>query len=74
MTLNEISYDLLETVRGTTRLSDDDSLSLELLQYWVINSRAKLIRDDLNKGRSLSENIVQTIPCIDVIEVSASEF
>jgi len=73
MTLNEIAYDLLETVRGTTRLSDDDSISLELLQYWIINTRARLIREDLNKGRSLSENIVQTIPCIPVIEVSASE-
>lgn len=72
-TLAEITYDLLETVRGTSRRSDDDSIPLELIQYYIISCRARLIREDQAKGRSLSENVVQTIPCIPLIQVSASE-
>ncbi len=71
-TLNEMVYDVLETVYGG-KISDDSTVAEELVQYFYINNRAKLIREDQGKGRSLSNNIVQTLPCVPVIEVNASE-
>ncbi len=71
-TLNEIVYDVLETVYAG-KISDDSTVAEELVQYFIINDRSKLIREDQGKGRSLSNNIVQTLPCVPVIEVNASE-
>lgn len=72
-TLNEITADIISSIRGTTRISDDEALDNELIEYWVINTRHKLIREDLNKGRTLSENITQVLPCIPTIAVDSSE-
>lgn len=72
-TLSEITYDLIETIRGTSRRSDDDTISIELLQYYIISCRARLIREDQAKGRSLSENVVQNLVCTPIISVSSSE-
>lgn len=72
-TLNELVQDIISTVRGTTRISDDEDIDQELIEYWIINTRNKLIRDDLNKGRTLSENIIQVLPCIPTIIADVSE-
>lgn len=71
-TLDELVYSTLETVYGG-KISDDSTISLELVQFFWLNNRSKLIREDQGKGRSLSNNIVQTLPCVPVIEVDASE-
>lgn len=73
MTLNEISYDILSNLEGTTRISDDSDFSLEQISFKINTTRAFLIRQDQAKGRSLSDNIMQTIPCMEVIKVNASE-
>jgi hypothetical protein len=73
MTLNEIAYDILSNVEGTSRISDDSEMSLEQIYFKISSTRAFLIRQDQSKGRSLSDNILQTLPCMEVIKVNASE-
>lgn len=72
MTLNEIVYDVYSVVAGTSLISDDVAISLDLIRFKVVNTRAMLIRQDLNKGRSLSDNIMQTLPCTPFIEIDES--
>lgn len=70
--LNAIAYDLLTTARGG-QLADSELISINQVKFWVINTRALLIRQDQNKGRSTSENIVQVLPCVSLSTVSNSE-
>ena len=70
-TLNQLTYDLLNTIRGGV-LSDDESIGFLQVQFWIKNTRAMLIRQDINKGRTISGNITQILPCLDVIIVDAS--
>jgi len=72
-TLNQLVYDSLSTIQGTGRYSDDSLLSQEQVEFSVINNRNFLIRQDQNKGRSLSDNVTQTLPCVEFISVDASE-
>ena len=72
-TLDELSYDILSNLEGTSRVSDDSEFSLEQIAFKINTVRAMLIRQDQAKGRSLSDNILQTLPCMEVIKVNASE-
>ena len=71
--LNELTFDTLSTIKGSTRFSDDSDHTIEHIEFIICNIRAFLIRQDLNKGRSLSDNIIQTLPCIDVQQIDVSE-
>jgi hypothetical protein len=73
MTLNELAYDIMSNVEGTSRISDDSELSIDQVYFKIHTTRSMLIRQDQAKGRSLSDNVMQTLPCLDVIEVDASE-
>lgn len=73
MTSEEIAYDILFNLEGTSRSSDDSEIELEQIYFKMDTTRAMLIRQDQAKGRSLSDNIVQTISCLEVEQVSASE-
>ena len=71
ITLNKLAFDLINIVRGGIR-SDDDTLSLREVKFWIHNTRALLISRDLDKHRSISNNITQSLGCIDVSSVDAS--
>ena len=71
ITLNKLAYDLLNIVRGG-KISDDENLSIRQIKFWINNTRAQLIRQDLNKSRSVSRNLVQSLGCVDVESVDAS--
>ena len=71
--LNSICYDLISTIKGSARFSDDNTISISQIEYLVINNRSLLIRRDLTKGRAISDNITQILPCIPVIQVDSSE-
>ena len=73
MTLNEIAYDIMGNIEGTSRISDDSELSLDQVYFKINTVRAMLIRQDQSKGRSLSDNVLQTLPCLTVAKVNASE-
>ena len=46
-TLNEIVYDLRNMTRGGL-LSDDEIMSHDQFKFWVHNTRAMLIRRDID--------------------------
>lgn len=71
-TLNSIVYDLANTARGGVT-SDDDSISLRQIKFWVQNTRAKLIKQDLDKRRSINPDLIQSLGCVAVSEVDGSE-
>lgn len=72
MTLDEGIYAIWEELRSG-KISDDDTLAQELLEEMFITYRADLIRKDQAKGRSLSDNIMQTLSCVPVMQVDATE-
>lgn len=60
MTLYEISYDLLETIRNA-KLSDDESIDHRLMWNWIHNQRALWLTRKLNNIRDYDDNLIQTI-------------
>jgi hypothetical protein len=71
-TYNEIIYNLSNLYDGGIG-SDDDNVSNEQL-IWLFNQyRAKLVREDLNKKRTIDPQIVQNLGCVEVECVDASE-
>lgn len=72
-TLHQIIYDLRNILRGGALVSDDDPISDSQLAFWINSTRAQLIRQQLDKGQTLSENVIQSLPCVEVEQVDASE-
>lgn len=74
-TLNHIIYDILGTLRGGTLggIEDDDLLLADHVKFKVHNTRAYLIRQDLNKGNVISDNILQSLCCVEMQIVNSSE-
>jgi len=71
-TKNHIVFDLLNSARGGKQ-SDDENISLRQVGFWVDNTRALLIRRDLEKNRSINPDMIQTLGCVDVAPIDASE-
>ena len=71
-TLNELVYDLTNLIRSG-RISDDEPLSPRLIEFWIQNTRSRLIRNDLEKKRSINPDLIQTLGCVPLSPVDASE-
>jgi len=71
-TKNHLVFDLLNSARGGKQ-SDDENISLRQVGFWVDNTRALLIRRDLEKNRSINPDMIQTLGCVDVAPIDASE-
>lgn len=71
-TLRQIVYDLRNILRGGALVSDDDPISDRQLEFWINAARAQLIRQQLDKGQTLSDNFTQTLPCVEVEQVDSS--
>lgn len=69
-TLNEIAYDLLTIVRP--QLSDDTDIEIRQIKFWIRNQRALWLRNELNRKRTIDEDVIQTI-CAEIEEVDASD-
>lgn len=74
-TLQHIIYDIKGALRGGTlgALEDDDLLMDDHIKFKVHNTRAYLIRQDINKGNTASDNIIQTLCCVEMQISNASE-
>lgn len=72
VTLNKLAYDLLAIARGGVATSDDESISLRQIKFWIANTRAQLIREQLQKNHYISHNIKQSLGCVDMEKVDAS--
>jgi hypothetical protein len=64
-TLRLITYDLKQMLDGKV-LSDDSELSARTLHYWIRTQRALLIRNELNKNRTIDPEIIQDLGCVEV--------
>jgi len=70
-TYDKIVFDLMNIKRG--QLSDDDIGDERQYEFWLNNTRALLIRQDNNKGRSLTENIIQDLGCVEIETADVAE-
>ena len=70
-TIKEIVYDIKNLIRGGMQ-SDDEIISDRQIEFQVDSLRAQFIRQDINKRRSISDNIKQMIHCMEVEPVSAN--
>lgn len=73
VSLNHLVYDILSSLGGQSRIPQDIDIDPSLIQFKIINSRAFLIRQDQKLGRSLSDNISQSLFCVPVTQVDVSE-
>jgi len=71
-TYNEIIYNLANLYDGGIG-SDDGNISNEQIIFIFNQYRAKLIREDLEKKRSIDPQIVQNLGCVEVECVDAYE-
>jgi len=70
-TIKEIVYDLKNIIRGGSQ-SDDEMISDRQIEFQIDSLRAQFIRQDVNKRRSISDNIKQVIHCLEVEPVSGT--
>lgn len=70
-TLNEITYSVLSPVRPY--MTGDSHLTIEKVQYDIKNLRSRLIRNEQNKNRTIDSALIQTLGCVPVKAVDASE-
>tara|TARA_R110000824_G_scaffold140098_1_gene305668 strand:+ start:143 stop:838 length:696 start_codon:yes stop_codon:yes gene_type:complete len=70
-TIKEIVYDIKNIIRGGIQ-SDDEIISDRQIEFQVNSLRAQYIRQDINKRRSVSDNIKQLIHCLEVEPVSGT--
>lgn len=71
MTLNELAYQTVEAVRP--EMHDDDIIDLRLIKELIHNQRSIWIRQELNKNRSIPEELIQDLGCVELEEASAAE-
>lgn len=71
-TFAQLKYDLLNIARGGIQ-TDEDPISLRQIGFWIINTRAELIRQQVNKGNYFGDTVVQTLDCVDVELVDLSQ-
>ena len=67
-TIKEIVYDIKNLMRGGMQ-SDDELISDRQIEFQINTLRAQFIRQDINKRRSISDNIKQLIHCLEVVNV-----
>ncbi len=72
VTLNTIIHDLLEIVRGA-QVSRSEPISLRQIEAWVHQYRAKLLKQDLDKGKHPNSDYIQTIQALELVEVDEAE-
>ena len=70
-TIKEIVYDIKNIIRGGMQ-SDDELISDRQIEFQINSLRAQFIRQDINKRRSISDNIKQIIPALKVEPMSSS--
>lgn len=52
---------------------DETSYSKKALKEHLLQSRALIVREELEMGDDVSENMVQTLPCVEMVEADRNE-
>ncbi len=71
MTLDEISYRILEKLRPNP--SSDDDIDLRLIESEIHSQRALSIRNEYNKNRTIDPFIIQDLGCVEMGIVDRAE-
>jgi len=72
VTKNHLIYDILNSVRGG-KISDDELISKRQVGFWVDSTRALLIKRELDKGGSIDPSYIQSLGCVPVDYIDASD-
>ena len=67
--LNSIIDDILLTYRDS-KISESEDLSRIQVEQWIHQYRALLIKQDLDKGRDMNEQYLQTITPLHISKLS----
>jgi len=70
MTLNEFTYAILDKIQPY--LSKDSEISLREIEAEIAFQRSLLIRNELNKKRTIDPNIIQDLGCLQLETVDSS--
>lgn len=73
MTLKEIIYNVKNLKAGGVQ-SDDAKLSDRQYAFIIDYYRAKLIRQDIDRGKSINPNLIQSLGLVPAVKVQRSEF
>lgn len=71
VTKRQLIYDIKEIMfpKGT----QNTDIPEEQISYWIDNARAILIRQDYEKKRSINQDNVQSLGCVELCQVDESE-
>lgn len=72
MTLNEITYNLLNIVRGG-RIADDEQISQRQIGFMVSYYRALLIRRNYERKKEINPQLIQDLGCVELELADRSE-
>jgi hypothetical protein len=72
ITKNHLIFDILNVYRSGKQ-SDDENISERQVGFWVDNTRALLVKRELDKENYISSDLVQTIGCVELELVDASD-
>ena len=72
ITKKKLIYDIRNLAKGGG-VTDDDDLSDRQVSDWIDQYRSLLIRQDLEKKRSISSFLVQDLGCVNMIVVDTAE-
>ena len=71
VTLNQIAYSILESVRG--KLTDDDNISIDQIKDMVHSTRAKLLKQKFDKNlRVIDDVFTQSLGALEIEPVDSS--
>ena len=72
MTLNEIAYNILNTVRGG-RSNSSEHISLDQIKFNIKHYRAMLIRRDYARNGLITRHLEQDLGCLELENVNPSK-
>ena len=72
MTLNEIAYNILNTVRGG-RSNSSEHISLDQIKFNIKHYRAMLIRRDFARNGLVTRHLEQDLGCLELENVNPSK-
>lgn len=72
MTLKEIVYNI-RNIAKNGGITDDERITYEQVRLWVQYYRALLVKREVAKGNSISDNIAQDLGCVEMKMVDCAE-
>lgn len=71
VTLNQIAYEIFETVRG--HISDDDDISIEQIKDMIHDTRARLLKQSFDKNARVIDNaFTQSLGALEIEPIDSS--